>query len=117
MGYVLRVDPTEIVCTLHGWLKIVPSEICKEYDIYNGHPGDVIKYPQLKGKDPQKKAFDLGLKTSGCIIHRVTPVVDDGPIEMYDQVSIEDCKSELEVINRLKECSLNQWTTFIPTLL
>ena len=39
--------------TLHGWLRIVPEEIASEYEIYNGHPGLITLYPELKGKDPQ----------------------------------------------------------------
>lgn len=81
---VLREDT---VVTLHGWMRIIPPEICEEFDIYNLHPGLISKYPELKGKDPQKRVFDNnyaknhGLKeydTVGCVIHRVIPQVDDG---------------------------------------
>ena len=29
----------EPLITLHGWLRIMPPSICKEYSIFNGHPG------------------------------------------------------------------------------
>lgn len=55
-------DSTDKIVTLNGWLRIVPPSICEDYTIYNGHPGLITKYPQLKGKDPQEKAVRLGLK-------------------------------------------------------
>ena len=45
-----NIDKTLI--TLNGWLKIVPPDKCNTYNIYNGHPGLITKYPELKGKDP-----------------------------------------------------------------
>lgn len=77
----------DTVVTLHGWMRIIPPTICKEYEIYNLHPGLITKYPELKGMDPQKRVFDNnyalhnGVKeyeTVGCVIHRVIPQVDDG---------------------------------------
>ena len=41
-----------------------PGEVCEKRNIYNGHPGLITQYPQLKGKDPQQKAIDLGLEYS-----------------------------------------------------
>ena len=37
------------IITLHGWLRIMPPDICEKYLIYNGHPGLITKYPELKG--------------------------------------------------------------------
>lgn len=45
-------DPSTCYITLHGWLNIIPREICQEYDIYNGHPGLITEFECLKGKDP-----------------------------------------------------------------
>ena len=36
------------IITLHGWLRIMPPDICEKYLIYNGHPGLITKYPELK---------------------------------------------------------------------
>lgn len=66
--------------TLHGYLRIVPKEICEKYEIYNLHPGLITKYPDLKGKDPQERAFRKQYPTIGCVIHRVIPEVDSGEI-------------------------------------
>lgn len=107
----------EPLVTLHGWLKIVPGDVCQRYQIFNGHPGDIKKFPQLKGKDPQKKAFDLKLPFSGCVIHRVTAEVDGGPIVMHDEVPIAHCKSVEETIETLKKTSIEQWTKLLKRLL
>ena len=52
---LLEAYPDAVV-TLHGWLRIVPPYVCERSNIYNGHPGLITKYPELKGKDPQEKA-------------------------------------------------------------
>ena len=66
--------------TLHGWLRIMPPIICNKYLIYNGHPGLITMYPELKGKDPQMKAFNLKHDLMGCVIHKVTAGVDEGKV-------------------------------------
>ena len=102
--------PGDIV-TLHGWLRIVPDDICNSFNIYNGHPGDIVQYPCLKGKDPQKKAVDLGLKTSGCIIHKVIPEVDSGDIIYRDVIDISNNLEE--TISILHDLSTIQWVQFL----
>ena len=37
-------------------------------------------YPELKGKDPQMKAFNLKHDLMGCVIHKVTAGVDEGKV-------------------------------------
>lgn len=108
----------ELYVTLHGWLKIVPPAICEEFLIFNGHPGDIIKFPQLKGKDPQQKAFDLGLVSSGCVIHRVRAEVDGGEIlDAVQGVVLKDCKTVDEVIVKLKKKSIALWKKFLTNCL
>ena len=48
----------EAIITLHGWLRIMPKEVCEKFSIFNGHPGLITEYPELKGKDPQIRAFE-----------------------------------------------------------
>jgi folate-dependent phosphoribosylglycinamide formyltransferase PurN len=33
--------PKDAFVTLHGWLRIIPPEICKEFEIYNLHPAPI----------------------------------------------------------------------------
>jgi len=84
---------TDIV-TLHGWLNIVPGEIYEKYTIYNGHPGHIVEYPELKGKDPQEKVWkqikagDLPAKI-GSVIHRVTEEVDGGEVVVVAEMPLD----------------------------
>jgi phosphoribosylglycinamide formyltransferase-1 len=98
--------------TLHGWLRIMPSYICNRFEIYNGHPGLITEYPELKGKDPQQKAFDLGLESSGCVIHRVTEGVDEGEILRSRKVSIKGLEIG-ELFHILHSISISLWVDFL----
>ena len=71
------------IITLHGWLRVVPPVICNKYLIYNGHPGLITEYPELKGKDPQVRAYE-GIKegkypSAGAVIHKVIAIVTGKP--------------------------------------
>lgn len=99
------------VITLHGYLRIIPKEICEEYEIYNLHPGLIDKYPSLKGFNPQERAFTGGYKLAGCVIHKVTPGVDEGEILMSQGVNIED-KNLNEVYDALRDTALDLWKSF-----
>ena len=98
--------------TLHGWLRIMPPYICNRFEIYNGHPGLITEYPELKGKDPQQKAFDLGLESSGCVIHRVTEGVDEGEILRSRKVSIKGLEIG-ELFHILHSISASLWVDFL----
>ena len=39
-------DIDNTLITLNGWLRIVPPDKCSRYNIYNGHPGLITKYPE-----------------------------------------------------------------------
>lgn len=81
-----RVIWADSIVTLHGWMRVLPKKVCKEYDIYNLHPGLITKYPELKGADPQRRVFECPdpdrYKHVGCVIHDVTAKVDDGRVRM-----------------------------------
>jgi folate-dependent phosphoribosylglycinamide formyltransferase PurN len=109
--YLDLFDKDDLI-TLHGWLKIVPKSICEQYTIYNGHPGLITIYPFLKGKDPQKKAFDLKLNASGCVIHKVSPEVDAGEILKTRVVDIKDLDLNT-TISTLHKASVELWCEFL----
>ena len=101
------------IVTLHGWLRIIPESICSSYDIYNGHPGDIINYPELKGKDPQVRAFQEDYKTAGVVIHKVIPQVDEGEILKY-KVKIPIRNLDLtQLFTILRVESVKLWVQFI----
>ena len=104
-------DPKECYITLHGWLSIVPKEICEEYDIYNGHPGLITEFECLKGKDPQVKAFNGKYSRIGSVIHHVTPGVDEG-IVVFSHGIENKCTTLDEMFSVLKSISLNLWLDF-----
>ena len=103
----------DYVITLHGWLRVVPQEIILKYPtMFNGHPGLISRYPELKGKDPQMKAWDLKLETTGCVIHKVTAGVDEGPIIKQVEVSIKGLTVD-EMFETLHTNSVNLWVDFL----
>lgn len=105
-------NPNDAIITLNGWLKIIPSAICSHYTIYNGHPGLITTYPQLKGKDPQQKAIDLQLPYSGCVIHHVTTEVDGGAILAERIVPIFGLSND-EIFAHLHDTSIDLWVEFL----
>lgn len=104
-------DSEDTIVTLNGWLRIVPFGVCSVYEMYNGHPGLITKY-DLKGKDPQQKAIDMRLETSGCVIHKVVPEIDSGEIVSSREVSIENLLRE-EVFSTLHKTSVDLWVEFL----
>ena len=105
----LYEDP---IITLHGWLRIMPPEICNKYEIYNGHPGLITKYPELKGKDPQMRAWEGDYEFCGSVLHRVTEGVDEG--EIISSASFtKDMLDVNDYFRIFREMSLNLWVEFL----
>ena len=100
------------IITLHGWLRIMPPELCKKYTIFNGHPGLITKYPELKGKDPQVRAFEGNYDTIGCVLHRVTEGVDEGKILMVEEVNAFELELD-DIFHILGDRSLYMWINFL----
>lgn len=110
----IGLDVHNTIVTLHGWLRIVPKEICEQYEVYNGHPGLITRYPELKGFNPQQKAFELGHTTIGSVVHRVTPEVDEGEIVAVVKTAIDERSRTLDAYyDILRETSLNSWVLFL----
>jgi folate-dependent phosphoribosylglycinamide formyltransferase PurN len=98
------------IVTLHGYLRIMPM---LTVEMYNGHPGDIVKYPELKGKDPQRKALDLNLPSTGCVIHKVTEEVDSGEILSYNTYDMQGDEDEDILVDRLRDISVDMWAEFL----
>ena len=110
--YLEVLGDEQCLITLHGWLRIIPAEVVEKFpEIYNGHPGLISEYEQLKGFNPQEKAYRMGLSVSGCVIHRVTAGVDEGPILKEGRVEIRNLNLE-EVYSTLHEKSIEMWVDF-----
>tara|TARA_R100001460_G_scaffold4800_4_gene13554 strand:- start:25974 stop:26483 length:510 start_codon:yes stop_codon:yes gene_type:complete len=98
--------------TLHGYNRIVPEAAISK-TMYNVHPGDTIKYPELRGKDPQKKALELGLDSTGVVIHQVDEGVDTGETQMVAVHDIKKGISEKDLIEELRQLAINLWSSFL----
>ena len=104
------------IITLHGWLRIMPSVICDKYLIYNGHPGLITKYPELKGKDPQVRAFKGKYPVAGAVIHKVTAGVDEGRVIMQEYFNATQL--DLDGLFRiLRDRSLYMWSNLLKQVL
>lgn len=99
--------------TLHGYLKIIPNNICSAMDIYNGHPGLITRYPELKGLDPQEKVAEniSRFVFIGSVVHKVTNDVDGGEV-LSSFAVLNGCNSRDEVYSNLRTTSLHAWLKF-----
>lgn len=109
----LHYLPEDAVVTMHGWLRIVPGEVCNQRDIYNGHPGLITDFPELKGKDPQQKAIDLNLEYTGCVLHKATAELDGGPIVATSKKLYVNGLSTDQVFESLHSLSVEMWVEFL----
>ena len=101
-----------VFVTLHGYLRILPPDFTKASNIYNGHPGAIEQYPELKGFNPQKKAWEGNYEKVGCVIHKVTPELDDGPV--VSSVLIDNNFNTYEELeNALHSESTKLWVDFL----
>lgn len=114
---ILYEDATvdSVMITTHGWLYIIPEDICGRYKIFNGHPGDIVKHPELKGINPQEKAVELGLSSTGSVVHRTIAEVDEGQVLVRVPCKIKGLDLH-HVYNRLRETSLEAWVEFFDKL-
>lgn len=107
-----RFAQKDSLVTLHGWLRIVPEDKCDQYDIYNGHPGLINVHPELKGKDPQIRAYEAGHATIGSVVHKVTPVVDDGEIIEWTATYQDKDDVWADVLAKFQHTSFSSWVKF-----
>jgi len=114
-----RHDDTLI--TLNGWLKIIPADICEQYTIYNGHPGIISLYKDLKGKDPVERVWENYhmYDYAGCVIHKVIPEIDEGEIISEKRFPLadgygKDLYNDFDSLNgSVRRNSLSLWVDFI----
>lgn len=104
------------IITLHGWLRIMPPKICESYNIFNGHPGLITEYPELKGKDPQMRALKGGYPVMGCVLHKVVAGVDEGKILAEERFNAFNINEE-EMWIATRDRSLYLWVKFLKKAL
>ena len=108
-------DPENTLITLNGWLRIVPPNKCTKYNIYNGHPGLITRYPELKGKDPQERTWDNLHKYDvvGSVVHKVVEEVDGGEVVEREFTSSDNLLTLDDTYNALRNCSFRAWCRFL----
>ena len=101
--------------TLHGYLRILPADFIPylEGEIFNGHPGLITMYPELKGFNKQEDIAGNQEKYEWCgsVVHKVIPELDSGEV-----VVAHSTKNTANAIDEayalLRETSLKSWETF-----
>lgn len=108
------IDVSKVLISLHGYLRVLPADICEQYEIYNGHPGAIDLYPELKGKDPQEKVWQENDKYTiiGSVVHRCTAELDGGAVLKAVHVRNRNYSKE-ELYSSLKMTSLSAWNFFM----
>ena len=111
--YINVFDEADVI-TLHGFLYIIPRAVCEAFKgkIFNGHPGNIIDYPELKGLDPQERAFE-NYKDYGCVLHEVTAEVDEGRIISHARFSALSVTDKDQYYEVLRDFSLRLWIDFL----
>ena len=104
------------IVTLHGWLRIMPPEICEQHKIFNGHPGLITEYPELKGKDPQIRAFEGKYPVAGAVLHKVVAGVDEGKIIAEERFNAFGLDLD-GLFRTLRDRSLYMWCNFLKIVL
>jgi len=111
--YRQLLDEDDVI-TLHGWMQVIPPKICKQFKIYNLHPGLITAYPELKGKDPQSRVINKQTTYDriGCVIHEVTEEIDGGEVLMERSVN-NRYYSTKQVTEKLHEIAADMWVDFL----
>jgi phosphoribosylglycinamide formyltransferase-1 len=82
------------VIVLAGYLKKIPDAVIKKYEgrILNIHPSLLPKYggKGFYGIKVHQAVVDHNEQESGCTVHLVTEVYDDGPILGQSKVSLSE---------------------------
>ena len=102
----------EVLITLHGYLRILPPDFTKSSNIYNGHPGLITKHPELKGLDPQKKAWNENHIRIGCVIHKVIPELDAGEV-VAERMIHNNFETFVDMLDSLHVASSELWINFL----
>lgn len=108
------LNVSEVIISLHGYLRVLPADICQQYEVYNGHPGAIDIYSELKGKNPQEKVWQDNDKYDiiGSVVHRCTAELDGGDVLKSVHLSNRNYSRD-ELYSSLKMTSLAAWNFFM----
>jgi folate-dependent phosphoribosylglycinamide formyltransferase PurN len=115
-NFLHNVSPKNALITLHGWLRIIPKDICEQYKIVNGHPSLINQYPELKGKDPQERWWadrDKYDNWYGSVVHDVVAEVDAGQIHAVNKRQLTAYEElDCNPYELFRQTSLNSWLKY-----
>ncbi|HEY7226734.1 MAG TPA: phosphoribosylglycinamide formyltransferase [Nitrososphaeraceae archaeon] len=96
------VNPENGLVCLAGYMRLLSPEFVKKYKmrIMNIHPSLLPSFP---GLNSQKKAFDYGVKVTGCTVHFVDEGLDSGPIIAQKHVPVLDSDTCETLSDRILE--------------
>ncbi|MBK7551294.1 MAG: phosphoribosylglycinamide formyltransferase [Syntrophaceae bacterium] len=85
---------------LAGFMRVLSAYFLRSFPmrVMNIHPALLPSFPGTHG---QKKAFDYGVKFSGCTVHFVDEGVDTGPIIIQAVVPVCDTDTEETLSRRI----------------
>ncbi|MBI4303674.1 MAG: phosphoglycerate transporter [Chloroflexi bacterium] len=75
------------LCVLAGYILVVGREMCQRYDMINLHPA-APGGPTGTWQEVIRQLIDNEAKTTGVMMHLVTPELDRGPVVAYCTFSI-----------------------------
>jgi len=104
----LKKYEIELVC-LAGYMRIIGKDFLNAFEnrIINIHPALLPSFP---GLDAQKKAWEYGVKVSGCTVHFVDEMTDHGPIILQAAVPV----LEEDTVETLRERILKEEHRIYP---
>ena len=84
----LKKRDVELVC-LAGYMRLLSPDFVQAFphNIINIHPSLLPAFP---GLNAQKRAFDAGVKVTGCTVHYVDEYLDHGPVILQKEVNVSD---------------------------
>jgi phosphoribosylglycinamide formyltransferase-1 len=98
-----KYEPDLIV--LAGYMKLVPVSVIKKFQnrIINIHPALLPKFggKGMYGMNVHNAVFQAGEKISGVTVHIVNENYDEGKIIYQEQIDISDCKSPVEIAEKV----------------
>lgn len=86
LDHTLREDGVELVC-LAGFMRLLTADFVNAWHdrLINIHPSLLPAFP---GLDTHARALAAGVRFTGCTVHFVRPVMDEGPIIVQAAVPV-----------------------------
>lgn len=101
----LEKGPKFDLIVLAGYMRVLPADITKEFNILNIHPS-ILPFVYKGSEDAYADAINNGDIYTGCTVHKVTTEVDGGPILAQIAFEIPEFVRELKDLEILKKIGL-----------